>query len=120
LTQLLRNGGNPEQRTISYLDNIRKYANGKPVFLEEWGANNGLAPPRGAGEVQGSVETQATIYRGVLQAVDAMRSDGVLGSTSWIFSPRSPRDRAGSQKGWSIVLHNGAQVLPAATAFLNA
>jgi hypothetical protein len=119
-TQHLLNGVTPEQRTRTYLDNIRQHANGKPLFLEEWGASNGLARALGAAEVQGTQKTQATIYRGVLQGVDAERSDGVLGSTSWIFSPRYPRIRGGDQTGWSIVLHNGAQELPAATAFLNA
>ena len=120
LTHHLLNGVSPEQRTRTYLDTIRQYANGKPVFLEEWGASNGLGGALGAGEVQGTQKTQATIYRGVLQAVDADRCDGVLGSTSWIFSSRYPFVRGGDQTGWSIVLHNGAQVLPAATAFLNA
>jgi len=120
LTHHLLNGVSPEQRTRTYLDTIRQYANGKPVFLEEWGASNGLGGALGAGEVQGTQKTQATIYRGVLQAVDADRCDGVLGSTSWIFSSRYPFVRGGDQTGWSIVLHNGAQELPAATAFLNA
>jgi hypothetical protein len=121
-TRHLLNGVTPEHVMHTYLDNIRRYADGKPVFLEEWGASNGLAPARGAAEVQGTVKTQAAIYRDVLQEVDAERSDGVLGSTSWIFSPRYPRVGSpdGDQTGWSIVLHNGAQELPAATAFLNA
>jgi hypothetical protein len=112
----------PEQWTRTFLDSIRRYANGKPVFLEEWGASNGIAPARGAGEVRGTQQTQAAIYRGVLHEVDAERSDGVLGSTSWIFSPRYPRAGTpdGDMTGWSIVLHNGAQELPAAAAFLKA
>ena len=118
-TQALKSGKSPQLWTRSFLSQVRHYAQGKPIFLEEWGASNGVAPASGAGEVQGTLETQATIYQGVLGEVDAERHLGLLGSTSWIFSPRYPFPgvTGSGNTGWAIVLDNGSKVLPAANAF---
>jgi endo-1,4-beta-mannosidase len=117
-TQAYKHGISPQTFAHQSLAAVRQYAKGKPIIIEEFGGTNGLAPVGNADSSNGTLQSQAAIYQGVLQEVAAEGSQGVIGAIGWIFSPR-PTDSSlgGDMTGWSLVLNNGLRILPAANSF---
>ncbi|MEO6887924.1 MAG: hypothetical protein ABI324_02900 [Ktedonobacteraceae bacterium] len=115
-------GHSPRQWTEQFLNAVRKESSHKPILLEEFGASNGLAPTDQPASV-GSLTWQASVYRGVLQAVSSEYTQGVMGAVAWIIAPRpgvaNPglANFEGDMTGWALVLNHGKRLLPAAQEF---
>jgi hypothetical protein len=114
-------GFTPAQWTRRFLNAVSQKARGKPILLEEFGAGNGLAPTTDPTPT-GSLEWQASVYRGVLQEVSAEHDQGVLGAVAWIVAPRPAFPNfdfnEGDMTGWAFVLNHGRRLLPAAREFV--
>jgi hypothetical protein len=68
-----------------FLQAVASNAAGKPFFVEEFGAGNGLAPtPHGT---WGSPAHQQAVVDAVLQALGTYRGRGALGGTLWQLAP---------------------------------
>ncbi|MBA2286261.1 MAG: hypothetical protein H0W02_12315 [Ktedonobacteraceae bacterium] len=115
-------GRSPRRLTEQFLDAVRKESSHKPILLEEFGASNGLAPTNQPASV-GSLTWQASVYRGVLQAVSAEYTQGVMGAIAWIIAPRPGVSNPGltnfegDMTGWALILNHGKRLLPAAQEF---
>jgi hypothetical protein len=120
--QAVTHGYTPQQWTERFLSAVRKEASHKPILLEEFGASNGLAPTNQPATV-GSLTWQASVYRGVLQAVSAECDQGVIGAVAWIVTPRPAllnpgfANFEGDMTGWALMLNHGKSLLPAAKEF---
>lgn len=115
ITTALKNGTDPQTFARQELSAIRSYAKGKPIFLEEFGASNGLGPT--SNDATGTPQTQAQIFQGVFKEIVAEQGQGVLGATGWSYSTRQTFGPEDSDLPWAIVLNNGSQIQPAAQVF---
>ncbi len=105
------NGPYPDAftHTAQFLDTILPAAGGKPIIIEEYGADNGAAVSDQSG--LGTPELQANVTDGVLRAVRAYQGKNVTGSTQWVFYNRSYQH---GTPGWELVSDNGDTISPAA------
>lgn len=109
-------GGTPAQTYAKQeFSALRQYAQGKKIFLEEFGANNGQGAT--GNDAAGTPQTQAQIYQGVFREIAAEKGQGVIGATAWSYSTRKTGTAENSDLPWAFVLQNGAQLLPAAQTF---
>jgi len=105
------NGPYPDafMHTTQFLDTMLPFAEGKPVIIEEYGADNGTAVSDQSG--LGTPELQANVTDGVLRAVRAYQGKNVTGSTQWVFYNRSYQH---GTPGWELVSDNGDTIFSAA------
>ncbi len=81
---------------------------GKPVFVEEFGGQNGLASAGGR-PVKGSPAHQQAVVDAVLQTIKSFQGKGVIGGTVWQMAP-GPWEGC---DGLALVCFDPAQTMPA-------
>ncbi len=98
---------NAQELTSQYLKKIVSYANGKSVLIEEFGAGNGdeLTDQN----TLGGKELQQTVYAGVYQTVQEMKSSNIIGAVQYDFI-----SRGGYPDGWVIAKNDLSYLYPAA------
>ncbi len=116
---LLTTANTTSTRPATYLPYARRYletvlaeSGNKPVFVEEFGGQNGLAPASNR-RLVGSPAHQQAVVEAVLQAMAALRSRGILGGTAWVVEPYQYGNHAVLCDRWSLICFEPARVLPA-------
>jgi hypothetical protein len=112
------------ESTQDYLEKVSKWSKGKPILVEEYGAESGVVPvdpSRSFSAKDASPENQANVIRGVIKGMHAARSRGVnvVGGLVWMLAPRGgPENFADVGNGDCVVIPESEEkeprILPAA------
>nr|WP_175802223.1 hypothetical protein [Burkholderia anthina] len=110
---------------VAYLQRVRRWAQGKPILISEFGAPNGVLPTRyrrDLGQLDPAVQddTVDSVLQGVVQARE--QHVNVVGALAWIMVPRGGAAALHDESNeWSLSLADRdtdmLQIFPAMWAF---
>jgi hypothetical protein len=103
-----------EPIATNFLNTVIAGAQGKPIFIGEFGGDDGTSPLNG--RTGGSPQHQAAVIDASLQAMYADRTSGVTGGSIWVLEPSEGTGPNSSCSPFTLICSGQPQMTPALDA----